>query len=106
MNKPDKSNDKPNGRPKGSYDDDSLTTRLVNLAEGACESKSVRLPPDEATPDEIRKASERLSGAMRKAVARAGTRTKSVFTTETGSFTTNSRIVVVTCVATCLKLKR
>lgn len=103
MNKPDKTNDKPNGRPEGSYDEDSLPTRLAKLEVGQTESRSVRLNANEATPDQIRKSSETLSGGMRKAISRTGDRSKGRFTTETGYFISNSRVAVITCVATRIK---
>lgn len=81
----------PVGRPKDTPVPDSLPTRLLQLAVGESESKSVRLPVAGSTSADVTEAARKLANTARSALTRATQRSPEErrYTIDTGHFLTH-----------------
>jgi hypothetical protein len=93
----------PNGRTPGIYADDSRITRLANLPVGGTESLSSNVKIKVATNAKLQAEATKLSGTLRKAAARATSRTGFTYSTSTGKYLGEDDQWVVTAVTTRIK---
>lgn len=89
-----------NGRPPGTFEPESRTSRLCMLEIGECESISRRMTLQEATREEVINAKRQLNHNLYSCTKRASARTGYTFQIETVDARTNSDAVIVTAVAT------
>lgn len=88
------------GRPANTAMPDSFPSRLCDLEVGSSEAKVSRLPLAEATTAARSAMKDSLTSTIRKAAARAKSRTGHEFTVETGDFTTVNDHVVICATVT------
>lgn len=94
------------GRPKDTPSEDSLPTRLTQLAVGQSESRSTRLLVIVTDANTVSEAGRKLANTARSATTRASRRTNGehAYTIDTGHFLTHDhRYYVVSAVVTRIK---